>query len=1596
MAITLGNNIEYEKDDKTKYLAENNIKDITKESLTALKADLPVDTETDLDSHIAEINDNVEKMFDWTLSNDREKSVTLTVNGAKITKAIKDIVMSWSQDELKALAQYAAEKSWYLTEIDKIENKDIQNTLTWYKFELNDLRKNINTTATTDIQQPIKDELNALLADETAWAEQQGFDIKEIYVQPWGNDTDAIPVNHKKIKNIYSDNDRALRKTMDDMFDDKDKDALSKRTFNINLGIEDWLAGIIIDIRKAIQYKDLTDKKDPNYKYTQIYQEFENLTEDENWEITLWTNKWQVKKQLNKLIDWWQLQYKRKWWLDSEIGKIAKIFTTTPRKTLDTFASLIESKSDIHMVIAEWSNAREATVDEGNVLKFLCDVNGDGVLSAAYQKKENEKQLNQWDVGTIFGQQIMFTINQAIDTKNVELGDKKWERLVIGNILKNMKISDRRNLPTSQLKLLNEMTSDPALCTKANLSKLINGYDEWENHVDWMPEFKIFFLDAIKKINGGSKEVQPDLYETLVGEDAQAIIDIKESKTWIKNALDGRLKDLKGITRYENDGKTETEEYTALTELIKKQWAVAVRETLFTKIMTILDNATITTNNGARTQLQSAGITKWRAVREAQKEFLEETVKKIIKGGIHYSREKGLRLTLGLGKDGISTSGRTKRSRWGEMGPIVSSQWVEIFMWLAWDIAEQYNYGTVINADLSEIHSAKYVGLEWQGVASVSMTRWAGVEVSGGFVWKQDRVAGINQINDHYRAVSEQLFDVRGLAWEDMMDKKKFDDYLKNKIKNYPEGKYKTFIEKNHKKLSEDVDFIVKYMDANEFFGLWWKINKLPNKEDAISNLIDILQSGNIEERRANVIAGLQGRIDITKLSFGVTSNIFTLKVPKSNKNAPTAFANWWETTEKGKINSWGTQSEVDLGQTRLGIFGFYVGARISTWKNTYVPHEQQYLYTQYEMWIGKSKLFENPQYHLEKYAQYLKAFYQSDNLTFNVRDNKLVIKFESGSQNPNLQQFLNLHATPEAMENFSLVNNTLTIWNVGDIWTYTVTEAKGASRTLCLWSTKLDEAQRITEDTDERDISPIEKKPDGHKAWSTIKIQSDIIDNMTTNDKKDTNLITIKKETAGFFDPEWKLISPMNATVTFEPETIKGQTFTTGTLIITKIADKKYTVQLQDTPNDKLTIKYRDEEAYKKGIENVKKSPNSFETKIIETAEIKKIFAMPINIKKVFVEQTEKILSKFDDKNKAFYEAFMESSLNTWFDSFIGELEYDDAFSNLKQILESHPQYNTLTDLKNLINSAQSIEEKMLIVDKFKTIFSYIIELTDGKNDYNDLMQNIKIRGLHYKTMVWPNGDKYPITTDYRTIIVNSLKWKTGLKRTRMDNLIGFTAFYKLNGNGQKYAMTPVGGTNVLTGLDWNPDKAMMTINNTTDKAKVQEWFIDNLNVNTSNKEMITKKINLLLLQHKITIQDQQLPILLKEGKVKLDSWEEISIDVNRVFYLLWECANESLWMEIKAITVKKLKSDIPIPGEYSASATPEPKYTSGINIWSKSHSQASKPMTQEVSVGVTHHRNRNTGQNSKSTSWELPTNNNSWGTNDNGHINAWTGASE
>jgi hypothetical protein len=495
---------------------------------------------------------------------------------------------------------------------------------------------------------------------------------------------------------------------MERIFDNEEQKELHKGTFNINLGIEEGLAGIIIKIREAIAEweKDDPDVESNAYKLYEQLTGNSNLIQDgESYNLTF------DRKAIKDLIDLWLITYDRKWGWDNELKKIAKILSQAQRADLDTFASLLQSKPDITMAVKEWNNALEMTgnnrenieqtslIDETNVLEFLCDFNSDGQISAEYKRKFNKKQENQGDVGTLFGQQVLFTIEQAINTKNVELGEPQGEQLVISNIVKNMIISDSRTTGNQRL-LLDEMSTDSKYCTRENLAKLMNGSEE--DGLSAMPEFKILFLDSIKKINGGSEEVNPDLYDTLVGKEAENLMALYENEANLKSKLDEILA-----------ASTDP----VLQAIIKEQWLVRVRETILIKIMTVLDNVDLTFNDGTHVSTgdkTTHGLSKWREIRNTKNELLEKTWKNLVQGWIYISPSWTLTLSLGFGQSWVSESGNRKRSRsiwsWVTLG----TEWVLVdILNLSWDIAFRYNKNKVISADLSRVHDAQYLGIEW-------------------------------------------------------------------------------------------------------------------------------------------------------------------------------------------------------------------------------------------------------------------------------------------------------------------------------------------------------------------------------------------------------------------------------------------------------------------------------------------------------------------------------------------------------------------------------------------------------------------------------------------------------------------------------------------------------------------------------------------------------------------------------------------------------------------------------------------------------------------------------------------------------------------
>lgn len=1548
MAKLWSSSVEFRKDEKTRYLEENNIKDITKSDLKTLKSKL--DAEATLETKLVEINDHVEKYFNWFLLDEWENTVSLTVDWATVTDSVKNIVMSGSQAKLDALANYVIDKSKYEAYVDELKDEEIKKELKEYAFELNDLRKEIAAASETWTGEYTSDHP---FYDIGTSKEKQKYNITEDYVAPYEQKAWYANITEEMdLANIYKD--AKMKKYLEEMFDPEDQNKIRKWMLKINIGVEDGLAWIIIAIREAITLGE-TGNADNTTPEGQLYLflEGKSLVPIEEW------GKLNITKDiLKEALDQWLLTYDRKWWLDFEKNKIYKILSRAQRSTLDTFASLLQSKTDEAKAIKERHNAAEmlesGQINDTNVLDFLCDVNGDGLVSTAYKEKhKTKKEKNQWDVWTIFGQQIQFTIEQAIEVKTVELGDKdKAEQLVISNIIKNMEISDSSTTGNQRL-LIYDMLKDTTKCTRANLANLLNG--NADESLSPMPEFKVLFLDAISKINGGSEEVNPDLYDTLVGKDVKSVIDLVEDEVALKDALDTILQQ-----------STDPE----IVAMIREKWLVRVRQNVFWQIMNRLDNIEISTNDGKTTSsLQAAGVTKWWEAKKLKKELMETAIETIIKTGAHLIEGK-LLVSLGYGRSGTSKSGKTKWARWvgGWAGIDLESGIVGIFVDLTGEVAQQYNYKKVINADLSKIKSAKYFGIEWWARANMNLVAEKAIdaEAYAGINRQQDPEVGINQIDKQYGNLSEEIFTIEKSSEVSTItaDKESFKKYLYTRIENYKnDTDYGAFVTTNEQHLKDTAAFMVRYMAANQMFGKDSILAKKTASEQklACNTLLEILQSWAREQRRADVIAELHNKVKLTKLSFGVTTNTLTMKLGKrGGKDEGEANLSAGFTTQEEDIpvgQEW-SANEMPIDDTRLGICGLYVGLRISTWKNMYVPNEKQYLFTEYEMGQGIwAEILENPGKDLTKYAAYLEAIYNDDRLTFekDTKSNKINVTFSrKWSSDLTLAKFLNIHATEEAKKNFSLTDTTMTIGNVWKISAYTITQANGVRRILSLGSEKLDETVRVTENTPTA-MEDIKATEPYNKDRTQEKLKTDIIDKIAWTG---TNLDNAKKDVALFFDADGKLTTPAiyDKKVTFTPETIKWNTVTSWELFITKKTDGTFLVTYAEKKYPEgLTVTYKDEKEYQTAYDEAIKDPANLAPEVSTAVTNLFTYEGDLLTAKTTMNTFLSSLEELEDNNNTEYSGFISAASMTT-DGKIDATDITDAIGHLKTMMSKPKDAATLLALKTYLDGNDNAV-KSYIVDRFKQILAretYLKKMTVG-----DIAKWHSGRD----TVKWPSGTALDaalikeMQAKKKTLQTTYAKTPYETAPTVDPNLIGYTAFYRQNIT-HAYSITSLGETGYQGEL--------MTFDN---KDLASTWFLNNFKTNVFEVDRLAKSLEAqfeaawlttISLSKDTTEETRtQINTLLTWGTITIDSWEKISIDLDWVFYLLGDCCNESIWMKIKNIKVQKLKNIDILNGTYSSTGTPEVGYKGWLDVSMKNHSISSRVETQELNALAKMHVN-------------------------------------
>jgi hypothetical protein len=175
-----------------------------------------------------------------------------------------------------------------------------------------------------------------------------------------------------------------------------------------------------------------------------------------------------------------------------------------------------------------------------------------------------------------------------------------------------------------------------------------------------------------------------------------------------------------------------------------------------------------------------------------------------------------------------------------------------------------------------------------------------------------------------------------------------------------------------------------------------------------------------------------------------------------------------------------------------------------------------------------------------------------------------------------------------------------------------------------------------------------------------------------------------------------------------------------TGTLSIVKKTDGEYNFYYKSHPLRDLVLDYRiDKYTQKTHTKTVTETNESGQTVVYERREIGydvDMFLEYSEIDKLF-DNIEKELSRMDNNVPSVYGQFMANSF-TYATTVIEEDNYNEAFVKLTEILNDNTNNfndNMFDNLRNKIDGSLTPQEKVMIVDRFKAVFSYHPTLSDG-----------------------------------------------------------------------------------------------------------------------------------------------------------------------------------------------------------------------------------------------------------------------------------------
>ena len=351
---------------------------------------------------------------------------------------------------------------------------------------------------------------------------------------------------------------------------------------------------------------------------------------------------------------------------------------------------------------------------------------------------------------------------------------------------------------------------------------------------------------------------------------------------------------------------------------------------------------------------------------------------------------------------------------------------------------------------------------------------------------------------------------------------------------------------------------------------------------------------------------------------------------------------------------------------------------------------------------------------------------------------------------------------------------------------------------------------------------------------------------------------------------------------------------------------------------------------------------------------------------------------------------------------------EYVAAAEELKNMLS----WNEYEKLKTKLGVVEKDGKKVFenpklatqIMDRLKAIFATIPrEQKDSKNEVVNLaaQRNKEYRKNHERSVLEDFSDG-KLKIDYIGL-AGLLSPKP--KSIPMENLIGFTAFYRRNaGDARGMSMTAYGQTNVLDKtfpIDPKKEKELRT--------SAQDWLVNNLKKQKEQLKTIAKSIGKFN-GESVNLTNSPLTeegFLSGESIITLLRWEsidlwkkKITLNTQIVKYFLAECANESIGIQIDRITIEDSQQVVqePIRMTFNASeATAQAnidksQFSLGVSFgWGEK-----KDQKQDDGYGGYTEQEGGTGKGEGSSG--KPLDSNEWSTqqNSNTQTGAWTGGDE